>query len=216
MNTTNEVLEKIKEFEGLRLAPYTCPSGLLTIGYGHVITEYEDRYKNGITIYTANSLFKADIENVENQLDRLLLQEGLSVNIYQYSALVSFTFNCGIYNTENLITGGYTRPRTHEVIAEKMQEYCNSNGRPLNGLKARRKWESDYYKKGVDKMEITKIQYLIKPNYNIRETPSEKGKILICYDTAVYVDIVSTVIENEFIKTNRGYVHRSAFYDNFM
>ncbi len=40
----------IKSFEGLRLQPYYCPAGLKTIGWGHVIKEYEQQQmSNGIS-----------------------------------------------------------------------------------------------------------------------------------------------------------------------
>ena len=35
MNTSSLGLGIIKEFEGLKLKAYTCPAGILTIGYGH-------------------------------------------------------------------------------------------------------------------------------------------------------------------------------------
>lgn len=217
MKTLPDVIEKIKEFEGLSLVPYKCPAGKSTIGYGHVIT-CMDGYESGISINTANTLLRADIESVETQLDVLLVETELDVNIYQYSSLVSFTYNLGINNTRKLITGGYKgHTRTISGIAKKMNEYVNANGKPLSGLVKRRKWESDFFmKKNGDTFEITKIQYMIKPNYNVREEPSTTAKVLVCYPQAVYVEVIDTCVKNGFVKTNRGYVHKSAFYDNFM
>ena len=35
MKITNEGINLIKKFEGLRLEAYLCPAGVWTIGYGH-------------------------------------------------------------------------------------------------------------------------------------------------------------------------------------
>lgn len=45
-----------RQFEGLRLKPYTCPSGKLTIGYGHNLED------NGITKEMAEDLLYLDLE----------------------------------------------------------------------------------------------------------------------------------------------------------
>lgn len=53
-------LEKVaaytRKFEGLRLKPYTCPSGKLTIGYGHNLED------NGITLEMAEDMLYLDLE----------------------------------------------------------------------------------------------------------------------------------------------------------
>ena len=53
-------LEKVatytRQFEGLRLKPYTCPSGQLTIGYGHNLED------NGITREMAEDMLYLDLE----------------------------------------------------------------------------------------------------------------------------------------------------------
>ena len=51
----NKWVELTKQFEGLRLKPYNCPSGHLTIGYGHNLEA------NGITLEIAEELLKTDL-----------------------------------------------------------------------------------------------------------------------------------------------------------
>lgn len=58
-----KLAEQLEEHEGLRLAPYRCPAGKLTIGVGRNL---EDR---GITPREAEFLLMSDIESVESQLD---------------------------------------------------------------------------------------------------------------------------------------------------
>ena len=37
MNTSEQALALIKKHEGVRLRPYICPSGLHTVGIGHML-----------------------------------------------------------------------------------------------------------------------------------------------------------------------------------
>ncbi len=80
----------IKEHEGLRLKAYRCPSGVLTIGYGHI-----KNVKTGDVINKdlADRLFVEDVEDVERLLDAERYSSVLSQG--QYDALVSFIFNLG-------------------------------------------------------------------------------------------------------------------------
>lgn len=80
----------IKEHEGLRLKAYRCPSGVLTIGYGHI-----KNVKTGDVINKdlADRLFVEDVEDVERLLDAERYSSMLSQG--QYDALVSFIFNLG-------------------------------------------------------------------------------------------------------------------------
>lgn len=88
LNTTS--LNKIKQWEGLRLEAYQDQAGVWTIGYGHT---GEDVYE-GLTITKAkaNKLLVSDlawaIEAVES-----LVKVDLTDN--QFGALVSFVFNVG-------------------------------------------------------------------------------------------------------------------------
>lgn len=82
--------EVLKEYEGLRLKAYRCPSGVLTIGYGHT-----KKVKPGDVIdkETAHRFFVEDVEDVEKLLDAERYSSTLSRG--QYDALVSFIFNLG-------------------------------------------------------------------------------------------------------------------------
>lgn len=82
--------EVLKEHEGLRLKAYRCPSGVLTIGYGHT-----KKVKPGDVIdkETAHRFFVEDVEDVERLLDAERYSSALSQG--QYDALVSFIFNLG-------------------------------------------------------------------------------------------------------------------------
>lgn len=75
--------------EGLRLTAYRCPSGILTIGYGHTKGVVEGMT---ITKEQAKRLLLADIELARQAVDR---HTTVSLAPSQHDALASFTFNVG-------------------------------------------------------------------------------------------------------------------------
>jgi len=81
---------KIKEFEGLRKEAYLDAAGVPTIGYGHT---QGVRMGDVISEYWAEMFLKADLYDVEKQVDSL----GLELNQPQFDALVSFAYNIGFY-----------------------------------------------------------------------------------------------------------------------
>jgi len=83
-------LEQLKRHEGLRLKPYHCTAGKLTIGYGRNI---EDK---GISKSEANYLLLRDIEEVEVALnDRYEWFEHLST--HRQAVLINMAFNMGMH-----------------------------------------------------------------------------------------------------------------------
>ena len=205
MKCNKELLEFIKKQEGCRLKAYKCAGGKWTIGYGHT-----KNVKEGMTITQnqAEKFFIDDITEVEKQLDDLLLDLDREYSDYQYSSLVSFTFNLGIGNTKKLLQN---RTNLHE-IARAMLLYCKANKTILDGLRNRRIKESDYFL-NYTLRPIEKVLYAIKPNYHIRKEPSISGEIIITYDFSVFVEVLG--ICGDWVSTNRGFIHKDAFYDNF-
>ena len=83
------VIDDIKRDEGLKLKPYLCSAGKLTIGYGRNI---EDR---GVTLEEAEYLLSNDIVLVMNQLKiHLDFFNDLPKNVKD--AMVNMCFNLGI------------------------------------------------------------------------------------------------------------------------
>ncbi len=83
--------EIIRKHEGLRLAPYFCPAGLLTIGYGHVIKPEEGHLRAGITLDEAEALLQRDLAWAMFEARRV----GRVLTSYQTAALASLIFNIG-------------------------------------------------------------------------------------------------------------------------
>ena len=128
-------LQLIKEFEGLRLEAYYCPSGVLTIGYGST----GSHVKPGMVIdeETAESLLYIDLERFEHAVCTLVQRD---LTQHEYDALVSFAFNCGIGALESStllrrLNGGDPKPI---VFTEELQKWVNGPDGPLPGLVRRR------------------------------------------------------------------------------
>ena len=77
-----------KKFEGLNLLPYTCPTGHLTIGYGHNLEE-------GITLEMAETLLQADLRLAEMEVSSKVAYFNKLDEARQF-VLVDMCFNMGL------------------------------------------------------------------------------------------------------------------------
>ena len=138
------IILKIKEFEGCRLKAYRCPAGVLTIGYG--ITNQD-------TTITGTEI-TPNLEITQETADKWLRKSLIQIyapkvekynNIYhwnqnQFDALLSFTYNIGSIN--QLTNNG---KRSIQEISNKIELYNKCNGRPLEGLTRRRRFEKQLF-----------------------------------------------------------------------
>lgn len=157
-------LELIKSFEGCRLIAYDDlqPSktitnisqvkGTLTIGYGHTA---------GVTVgmvinqSQADNMLKSDLKKYEKYvIDNVTIP----LNENQFSALVSFCYNCGVGNLRKLVKG-----RTAEQIAEAILLYNKASGKVLNGLVRRREAERQLFLSGGNVVSSVK-----EDDYNMK------------------------------------------------
>jgi len=81
-------IELIKKHEGLRLRPYKCSAGKLTIGYGRNIED------SGISKQEAEIMLCNDISSCESELDlNIQIWRGLSEP--RRAVLINMVFNLG-------------------------------------------------------------------------------------------------------------------------
>lgn len=135
-------IEKIKEFEGLRLKSYCCPSGVLSIGYGHTHGVTSDMV---IFEDDANFFLKYDLFLVLLQLcsfhkwnDTNLPPKGVRL------ALIDFVFNVGFTKYKNSsLCKKYISKDNFDIssISIQLLLWTKSNGKVLKGLEKRRAWE---------------------------------------------------------------------------
>ncbi len=88
MTYHRKALEMLKTHEGLRLKPYRCTAGRLTIGYGRNIQD------NGITEEEAIIMLMADILIAERELCEIF--KGFEYfSVGRKAALIDMIFNLG-------------------------------------------------------------------------------------------------------------------------
>jgi len=133
----------IKEFEGLRLKPYLCPGGYMTIGWGHRIRN--ENYEE-ITPEEAELLLVKDISGVIDALEGMLGDSFEKLTDNQKAALISFVYNIG----ENAFRKSTIRKKIlggapKEEIAEEFKKWVFAGGKKLKGLEKRREKEAELF-----------------------------------------------------------------------
>lgn len=83
------LIEQLKRHEGLRLNPYKCTAGKLTIGYGRNL---EDK---GISEHEAELMLASDIHEVQDELFKRLPVYS-KLNPARKGALTNMGFNLGV------------------------------------------------------------------------------------------------------------------------
>jgi lysozyme len=89
MKANEEARKFIKDREGLRLKAYLCTSKRWTIGWGHT---GDVKQGDTITAHQAEAIFDVDIAKYEDAVAKMAPKATEN----QFSALVSFAYNCGI------------------------------------------------------------------------------------------------------------------------
>lgn len=185
--TIQELIEKIKTFEGFRALAYddlqpnivlkysTKLKGTLTIGYGRTKNVYIGEVT---TIEKETKWLQEHVTNVYNIVCKSLSQFKLNANENQKLALTDFCYNCGYSNFLKLLNFG---KRTIFEIGETIPEYNKSKGIVLQGLVKRRKFEYDLFfshseqpKKENVSLETWNINY----KYNSHDVQELCNKII--------------------------------------
>lgn len=177
MKTNQKGIDLIKSFEGCSLVAYKCPANVWTIGYGHTQGVSEGM---SISQKQADELLKEDLAKYEKYVEDTKLE----LNENQFSALVSFVYNCGNGNLKTLV-----KNRTLPEIAEAMLLYRKANGVVLNGLVRRRKAEIELFLMPVEesKDEVENMDKIVKyysksKEGNVQLSANFKAKEFSCKD----------------------------------
>lgn len=138
MKTNAAGVALIKKSEALRLRAYLCAAGVPTIGYGHTggVTHEDVQRGRTITEPEADELLAADLEKFERGVEHALGDVAVSAN--QFSALVSFAFNCGLQALGNSTLLRLLHARDFPRAAGEFAKWTRAAGVVLPGLVVRR------------------------------------------------------------------------------
>ena len=142
MKSSDLLIRKIKEFEGLSLKAYkpVPTEKFYTIGYGHYGADV--KANQVITEKEAESLLRKDLEKFEAYVNKL----DVCKKQFQFDALVDFSFNLGTAALGRSTLLKYIRAnKPEQYIREEFAKWVKSGGKTLAGLVKRRAWEADRY-----------------------------------------------------------------------
>lgn len=145
-------VDAIKKFEGLRLTPYKCAAGYMTVGYGH---RCEDN-QQPITQAQADALLLEDLQQVYDGLKSVVpyMVEDKNIPSYRAGALISWVFNLGIgslkkSSLKRRLDEGNWHEASHEILRwDKITDPITKKKRVLKGLQRRRLAEHYYFVSG--------------------------------------------------------------------
>ena len=145
MQINERGLALIKSFEGYQSKPYKLAGEpFWTVGYGHHSRDVDP--KKEYTTEECEKLLLADLKRFEDHVTVVDYAGGYFFNENEFSALVSFAYNCGNING---LTNHAKRDR--EQIRKAMLKYCyDSAGNLLKGLERRRKAELELFNTPVE------------------------------------------------------------------
>ncbi|NEP13802.1 MAG: lysozyme [Symploca sp. SIO2C1] len=144
-------IDLIKSFESLAkkcgekngetlVTTYRCPAHILTIGYGTTGSKVKEGME--ITESQAEQFLREDLEKFEKAVKRLVK---VKLNDNEFSALVSFTYNCGEGNLESSTALKRLNEGNKVGCVEALQWWDKGGGKVLPGLVKRRKAEGDLF-----------------------------------------------------------------------
>ncbi len=140
-HVTKEGLDLIKRFEGFSPDVYTCPAGYPTIGYGHLIREWENL--TCLTETQAEILLRRDVQVAERAVLRLI---SVPLTDGQFDALASFTYNLGAGALQRSTLRRKVNRELHGEVPAQFMRWVWAGGRKLKGLIRRREAESLLYR----------------------------------------------------------------------
>ena len=146
MKISNNGLNLIKQFEGLRLNAYDDGVGVWTIGYGTIKYPNGVRVKHGdkITQAQADQYIANDVATFERAVNMLV---NVPLNQNQFDALVSFTYNLGATNLSASTLLKKLNSKDYNGAAGEFQKWNKAGGKVMTGLVRRRKAEMELFNK---------------------------------------------------------------------
>jgi lysozyme len=163
MKTGQLAIDSIKHYETLHDGDLTkiglqwkqCPAGIVTIGFGHILTHNGEPIKS---FHLAQELFPQYETITEEEAEELLTQDLIKeeakiakhikvpLKQHQYDALISYFFNIGFSQTMvGLVNEGALANEIYEWFTE---HYITADGKFMKGLLYRRQTEALLFTSG--------------------------------------------------------------------
>lgn len=142
MKLSEAGLNLIKEFEGLRLKAYPDPGTggePWTIGYGHT-----GEVQQG-DVCTQEEADQYLIDDLKTACDGVCDLLTLELNDNQYSALVSFAYNCGLHNLKISTLLKEINDSNFNHITLNFEAWDHAGGHVVGGLLRRRHAEANLF-----------------------------------------------------------------------
>lgn len=141
MKISNNGIDLIKSFEGLRLKAYKDSVGVSTIGYGHT-----KNVKMGdvISLKTAEQFLLDDIRIFE---EGVLALVKIEITQNMFDALVSFSFNLGLGNLAKSTLLKKINSKLFKEAGNEFVRWNKAGGVVLKGLTRRRLLEKELFLK---------------------------------------------------------------------
>ena len=152
---TSPFLPAVKHYEGFFSAPYKCPAGVWTIGYGH--TKGVTASSKPINKVEADLLLLGDMADAGMDVLRLareVLQDtdDMASAAHRFEALASWVFNLGATNLSSSTMLKRIKEKRWEEAAKEMLRWDKATvegvKKTLPGLTKRRQSESHYFLTG--------------------------------------------------------------------
>ncbi|KAK4120039.1 glycoside hydrolase family 24 protein [Parathielavia appendiculata] len=136
-------VDLIAEFEGFEPTIYTDAAGYPTVGYGHLCKDStcsDLKYSIPLSQADGKKLLADDMTRFERCITAMT---HATVNLNQYGALISWSFNmgCGAAETSSLIQRLNNGEDVDTVLSEELPRWVYAGGQVLPGLVRRRNAE---------------------------------------------------------------------------
>lgn len=146
--TSREVLDKIKSWEGLELKAYKDIGGILTIGYGHTSAAGHPKVTEDMVIskVEAEAILIQDLKKYE-QCVQSCVEVPLTDN--QFGALVSFCYNVGTGSFKKSTLLKKLNQGRYDEVPNELMRWNKVKGKVSVGLNNRRIAECGLWAEGL-------------------------------------------------------------------
>ena len=140
MKTSEDGLQRLEDYEGIRYVAYKCSAGIWTIGVGHTGPEVVEGLR--ATPEQVDAWLREDVVEAEDAINRLV-KVPLKQN--QFDALVSFVYNVGAGAFSKSTMLRKLNAGDYAGAANEFPRWINAGGKPVEGLRRRREAERKHF-----------------------------------------------------------------------